>query len=185
MVPLALVAKLATRWRHLHELQIWPQDGTTCISCNIDHQMAPLALVANLPTRWRYLHCFQSWPPDCISCIATLLYWHYQIILSLYLHQLESHQLSWTKHILVSQWERSEPIRWDPRDTSVRWKSSQGEKNLKAVILWNVFSFTYYKHSTFVGISTYTQFQDNISQLPMYERKKTCKTNFKFSNARY
>ena len=73
MAPLALVAKLATRWRHLHELQIWPQDGTTCISCNIDHQMAPLALVANLPTRWRYLHCFQSWPPDCISCIATLL----------------------------------------------------------------------------------------------------------------
>ena len=60
MAPLALVAKLATRWRHLHELQIWPQDGTTCISCNIDHQMAPLALVANLPTRWRYLHCFQS-----------------------------------------------------------------------------------------------------------------------------
>ena len=94
MAPLVLVLELATRWRHLHELQIWPQDGTTCISCNIDHQMAPLALVANLPTRWRYLHCFQSWPPDCISCTATFLHWHYQLVLSLYLHQLESHQLS-------------------------------------------------------------------------------------------
>ena len=117
MAPLALVAKLATRWRHLHELQIWPQDGTTCISCNIDHQMAPLALVANLPTRWRYLHCFQSWPPDCISCIATLLYWHYQFVLSLYLHQLESHQLS--LHKWLSDLETTRPID-RTRDTWVR-----------------------------------------------------------------
>ena len=43
MVPLALVAKLATRWRYLHELKIWPQDSTVCISCNINHKMAPLA----------------------------------------------------------------------------------------------------------------------------------------------
>ena len=59
--------------------------------------MAPLALVANLPTRWRYLQWFQSWPPDCISCIATLLYWHYQLVLSWYLHQQESHKLSLSK----------------------------------------------------------------------------------------
>ena len=43
MAPLELVAKLATRWRHLHKFQIWPPDGATrnghllqsitCITC--------------------------------------------------------------------------------------------------------------------------------------------------------
>ena len=33
MARLALVANMATRWRHLHRLQIWPPDGATCISC--------------------------------------------------------------------------------------------------------------------------------------------------------
>ena len=42
MATLALVANLATRWRHLHKLQIWPLDGTTCISCKFAHQMVPL-----------------------------------------------------------------------------------------------------------------------------------------------
>ena len=32
VAPLALVPNLATRWRHLHELKNWPQDGATCIS---------------------------------------------------------------------------------------------------------------------------------------------------------
>ena len=32
MAPLALVAKLATRWCQLHHLQIWPLDRATCIS---------------------------------------------------------------------------------------------------------------------------------------------------------
>ena len=32
MAPLALVPNLATRWCHLHWLQIWPPDDTTCIS---------------------------------------------------------------------------------------------------------------------------------------------------------
>ena len=32
VAPLALVPNLATRWRHLHELTNWPQDGATCIS---------------------------------------------------------------------------------------------------------------------------------------------------------
>ena len=31
VVPLALVANLAARWRHLHKLQIWPPDGATFI----------------------------------------------------------------------------------------------------------------------------------------------------------
>ena len=33
VAPLALVPNLTTRWRHLHELKNWPQDGATCISC--------------------------------------------------------------------------------------------------------------------------------------------------------
>ena len=56
IAPFALVAYLATRWRHLYYLQIWPPDGATCISWQFGHQMAPLALVANLATRWRHLH---------------------------------------------------------------------------------------------------------------------------------
>ena len=69
MVPLASVAKLATRWRHLHQLQLWPPDGTTCISCKFSHQVESLAL------------------PHCLG----LLYWHYQLVfLSWYLYQQES-----------------------------------------------------------------------------------------------
>ena len=43
MALLTLVANLATIWRHLHKLQIWPPDGTICISCKFGHQMTPLA----------------------------------------------------------------------------------------------------------------------------------------------
>ena len=43
MAPFTFVANLASRWRHLHKLQIWPPDGATCISCKYGHQMAPLA----------------------------------------------------------------------------------------------------------------------------------------------
>ena len=70
MAPLALVANLATRWRHLHKLQIWPPDGATCISCKFGHQMALLALFANLATRWSHLHKLQIWPPDGTTCIS-------------------------------------------------------------------------------------------------------------------
>ena len=48
---LASVAKLSTRWRHLHE-------------CKFGHQLVLLALVTNLATRWRHLHWLQIWPPD-------------------------------------------------------------------------------------------------------------------------
>ena len=44
--PLALVANLTTRWRHLHLLQI----------------LLPFVLVANFSTRWRHLNSFQIWP---------------------------------------------------------------------------------------------------------------------------
>ena len=45
--------------------------------------MARLALVANFPTSLSHLHYHISL--DCP-------YWHYQLVLSLYLHQLESYQ---------------------------------------------------------------------------------------------
>ena len=45
IAPLTLVAYLATRWRHLHYLQIWPTDGAIYISCKFGHQMAPLEIV--------------------------------------------------------------------------------------------------------------------------------------------
>ena len=76
VAPLALVPNLATRWRHLHELKNWPQDGATCISCmswKIGHQMASLALVPNLATRWHHLHELKNWPQDgatSISCMS-------------------------------------------------------------------------------------------------------------------
>ena len=56
MAPLALVANMATRWRHLHRLQIWAPDGDTCIICQFGHQLAPLTIIANLATRWHHLH---------------------------------------------------------------------------------------------------------------------------------
>ena len=45
MAPLTLVVNLATRWRHLHWLQIWPPDGATCMSYKFGHQMAQLEMV--------------------------------------------------------------------------------------------------------------------------------------------
>ena len=50
MAPLALVPILATRWRHFHQLQIWPPDGATCM----------------------LVHLVISWPPGCVTCMATL-----------------------------------------------------------------------------------------------------------------
>ena len=81
MAPLELVTNLATRCHHLYwfqiwplddYLQIWPPDGTTCITNKFAHQTKSHAL------------------PDCLG----LPYWHYQLVLTWYLHQPESHQLS-------------------------------------------------------------------------------------------
>ena len=91
----------------------------TCIGCKHVHQIAPFELVTNLATTCHHLYWFQIWPlddylqiwppdgttyitnkfahqtkshalPDCFG----LLYWHYQLVLTWYLHQPESHQLS-------------------------------------------------------------------------------------------
>ena len=71
MVPFASAANLATRWRHLYEFQIWPQDGATCICCNFDHQMAPLASVAILASMWCRLHRSKIRPPSGTTCIRS------------------------------------------------------------------------------------------------------------------
>ena len=80
MAPLELVTNLATRCHHLYwfqiwplddYLQIWPPDGTTCITNKFAHQTKSHTL------------------PDCLG----LPYWHYQLVLTWYLHQPESHQL--------------------------------------------------------------------------------------------
>ena len=61
----------------------------TCISCKFGHQMA---LVQNLVISWRHLH---SKVGHQIALLALLhLPWHYQLVLSCYPHQPESHQLS-------------------------------------------------------------------------------------------
>ena len=72
--------------------------------------MAQLELVQNLVIRWHHLHCLQSWPPGCITALPDCLelpYWHYQLVLSWYLHQPESHQLSLHK---VCDGQTSGPI---------------------------------------------------------------------------
>ena len=86
MKILAMIANLFNGWCHLHQLQIWPPSGTTCIGSTFSHQVAPLALFPKLATRSRHLHCYIA--------LAWIAYWHYQLVLSWYLHQPESHQLS-------------------------------------------------------------------------------------------
>ena len=71
MTPLALVTNFATRWRHLHKLQIWQPDGATCISCKFGNHMATLALFPNLATRWHHLHWLQIWLPDLSALSET------------------------------------------------------------------------------------------------------------------
>ena len=78
VVPLVLVQNLTTRWCHQNWFQIWPTGGAICISSKFDHQMASLESLAL---------------PHCLG----LPYWHHQLILSWYLHQPESHQLSLNK----------------------------------------------------------------------------------------
>ena len=76
----------------------WQQHGTTYNSCKFGHKMEPLESLAL---------------PHCLG----LPYWHYQLVLSLYLHQLELHQLSLHKALSFTQ---TQTHRLDPRDTWVR-----------------------------------------------------------------
>ena len=66
----------------------------------------------NLAIRSCHLHCLvpklatRLWS-HVLPHFLGMPYWHYQLVLSLYLHQPESHQLSFTK---VTQWETTGPI---------------------------------------------------------------------------
>ena len=126
MAPLALVLNLTTRELHLNWFQIWPPDGANCTGYKFYHQIAPLALLANLApvtlfvnfaTRWHFLHWFEIWQPGWLDeshalphCLG-LPFWHYQLVLTWYLHQSESHQLSF-KNVsnVLTQLERTGPI---------------------------------------------------------------------------
>ena len=124
MSSLTLVANLVTRWRHLHQLQIWPPHGATYFSCKFSHQMAPLALVANLATRWHHLHWFQSWPPGNVTCIATLP-WIALLALSVSIEFVSSSarvtSVKFAKGVSLSLLLREKQThRSDPRDTWVR-----------------------------------------------------------------
>ena len=113
MAPLALVANLATRYRHLH-FTLFPKLA--------NQQVASLALLhcLGLPC-WHYqfvLALVQIWSSASATCIASkvghqiallvlihclgLPYWHYQLVLSWYPHQPESHQLSLHKGLLLT-----------------------------------------------------------------------------------
>ena len=67
MKILAMIANLFNGWCHLHQLQIWPPSGTTCIGSTFSHQVAPLALFPKLATRSRHLHCYIG-----LDCLLTL-----------------------------------------------------------------------------------------------------------------
>ena len=69
--PLAWIANLTTRWRHLHLFQFWPPHSATYFSSNFGHQMAPCTgckfghIQEKIPLyafsyfsviRWRHLH---------------------------------------------------------------------------------------------------------------------------------
>ena len=59
-----------SRWRHLHQLKIWPPDGTTCITYKFGQKVAPHALVVYLVTRYYHLYWLQIWPPSGATCIS-------------------------------------------------------------------------------------------------------------------
>ena len=72
MAPLALVAKLASRWRHLHELQIWPQYGTIVVFLNFRFA---IFLEIRFVFLWVSIlsfvaKCFKIWSSGEITCIA-------------------------------------------------------------------------------------------------------------------
>ena len=121
MVPLALVANLATSWHHLYKLHIWPPTWT---GLTFGHQVAPLALFAKLATRLRNLRCHIAL--DCP--IANRAYWHYQLVLGWYHHQPESTQLSLTK---VSEFVTSGPLDRTPGLPGSDKKVAQGESGPK------------------------------------------------------
>ena len=98
---ISAILNFTITWPHLNWLWFWSPGGATCNSCK-------LALI----TRLHHLHCHiaLNCPIGIISwywvgilmllihCLG-LPYWHYQLVLSWYPHQPESHQLSLHKGV--------------------------------------------------------------------------------------
>ena len=61
-------------------VQIWLMDDVSCIGSKVGHQIESLSL------------------PHCLR----MLHWHFQLVLSRYLHQPESHQLSLQQPLLLT-----------------------------------------------------------------------------------
>merc|ERR1712105_269725 len=102
---LALAPNLVTRWRHLHLFQICPPDGATknqvCFNSIIKLWRRPGNLHWFQYWPSDHLQKFYTWSPGFVTGIATycleLSCWYYYLVLSWYLHQPESHQLSLQK----------------------------------------------------------------------------------------
>ena len=88
-------------------------DAATCIRSKFGYQVAPLALT----------HCLG------------LPYCHYQQVLSWYLHQPESHQLSLQKVLSVSEFETLGPIDRTPGIPGSDKKYSQTPQNESPCVL--------------------------------------------------
>ena len=88
---------------------------------NVPQDLTQMCLL-NVPPQCRSSVIVHGcWPPVCITAVSHCLelpYWHYQLVLSWYLHQPESHQLSLQKVLdgLTDIWTQ----RSDPRFTWVR-----------------------------------------------------------------
>ena len=64
-----------------------------------------------------HCHCYSSPPscqPTCVYPIDWNAHWHCHLVLSWYLHQLESHQLSLHKGLVLTQLETLGPVDQTP-----------------------------------------------------------------------
>ena len=96
--------------------------------------------------------------PHCLG----LSYWLYQLVLSWYLHQPESHQLSFNN---LSQFVRDTRTHTsDPGDTWVRWISG---KTLQAIAPVNFFDYLY--NCTIVLCGTFCR-QWTLGKTLLWER---------------
>ena len=123
-------------------------DSATCISCKFGHQLVPLSLVTNFATRWHYLHWSKIWPPGWLDeshalphCLG-LSYWHYQLVLAWYLHQPETHQLSFTNlsdSLTTGPIDRTPGTPGSDNEREIYLKYLDADK-LKGKSIWNIWT---------------------------------------------
>ena len=153
MAPLALVAILTTRWRHLLKLQVWPPDGATCISCKFAYKMAPLVLLSKLTTRLHYLYCYIALLALSVSIEL--------VSSSARVTSVKSAQRSCTHSVRDTRTRRS-----DPRYTWVRYLCNHFwlGVSVNIVIIWpDPTPMGYYNH---LNIAFWKVMRKFISNLP-------------------